>query len=99
MPPERKPIASNSLVGRVPIDRTRLVPLDDLLRLLLTADVHLATLRDVVGVIDGFRWCIRGGDSRIYWPGFWLRFLVAGFFLWFGVRRFRKVEKDFADLI
>jgi lipopolysaccharide transport system permease protein len=57
------------------------------------------SLNPMVGVIDGFRWCLLGGDSRIYWPGFWLSLVVAGFFLWFGVRRFRKTEKSFADLI
>jgi lipopolysaccharide transport system permease protein len=53
----------------------------------------------MVGVIDGFRWCILGGDSPIYWPGFLLSFGVIAFFLWFGVTQFRKMEKTFADLI
>ena len=29
----------------------------------------------------------------------WLSLGVAGFFLWFGIRQFRKMEKSFADLI
>ena len=29
-------------------------------------------LNPMVGVIDGFRWCILGGDSPIYWPSFTL---------------------------
>lgn len=60
----------------------------------------LYSLNPMVGVIDGFRWCILGGsDSPIYWPGFLLSLLVVAFFLWFGVSRFRKMEKTFADLI
>jgi lipopolysaccharide transport system permease protein len=53
----------------------------------------------MVGVIDGFRWCILGGESRLYWPGLALSLGVAAFFLWFGIRQFRKMEKSFADLI
>lgn len=57
------------------------------------------SLNPMVGVIDGFRWCILGGDSPIYWPGFLLSLLVVAFFLWLGVSQFRKTEKTFADLI
>lgn len=57
------------------------------------------SLNPMVGVIDGFRWAILGGESRIYWPGFFLSLWVVGFFLWLGVRQFRKMEKTFADLI
>jgi lipopolysaccharide transport system permease protein len=57
------------------------------------------SLNPMVGVIDGFRWCILGGQSQLYWPGFWLSLIVVGFFLWLGIRQFRKTEKSFADLI
>jgi lipopolysaccharide transport system permease protein len=57
------------------------------------------SLNPMVGVIDGFRWCLLGGESRIYWPGLGLSLAVAGFFLWLGIRQFRKMEKSFADLI
>ena len=56
-------------------------------------------LNPMVGVIDGFRWCILGGDSRVYGPGFALSLFVVAFFLWLGVSRFRKMEKIFADMI
>ena len=59
----------------------------------------LYSLNPVVGVIDGFRWCILGGQSQFYWPGFVLSFAVTVFFLWFGIRKFRKMENTFADLI
>jgi len=56
-------------------------------------------LNPIVGVIDGFRWCILGGNSPIYMPGFMLSLAIITFFLWLGVTRFRKTEKTFADLI
>ncbi len=57
------------------------------------------SLNPVVGVIDGFRWCLLGGQSPIYWPGFLLSLVVVAFFLWFGVRYFRKTERTFADMV
>jgi lipopolysaccharide transport system permease protein len=57
------------------------------------------SLNPMVGVIDGFRWCLLGGESRLYWPGLGLSLAVASFFLWFGLRQFRKMERSFADLI
>ena len=59
----------------------------------------LYSLNPMVGVIDGFRWCILGGESPIYWPGFALSFTIVTFFLWLGISSFRKMEKSFADLI
>lgn len=59
----------------------------------------LYSLNPMVGVIDGFRWCILRGESPIYWPGFYLSLAVTAFFLWLGIRQFRKMEKTFADLI
>ena len=59
----------------------------------------LYSLNPMVGVIDGFRWCILGGQSQLYLPGLVLSTAVTIFFLWFGIRKFRKLEKSFADLI
>jgi len=59
----------------------------------------LYSLNPLVGIIDGFRWCILGGKGVIYWPGFALSFVITLFFLWLGIFRFRKMEKSFADLI
>ena len=53
----------------------------------------------MVGVIDGFRWCILGGQSPLYLPGLVVSLLVAGFFRWFGIHGFRGTERVFADLI
>jgi lipopolysaccharide transport system permease protein len=57
------------------------------------------SLNPMVGVIDGFRWCILGGQSPVYLPGLAASVVVAAFFLWFGIHRFRKTERSFADLI
>lgn len=59
----------------------------------------LYSLNPAVGVIDGFRWCLLGGEAAFYWPGFALSLGVVAFFLWLGVRTFRATEKTFADLI
>jgi len=57
------------------------------------------SLNPLVGIIDGFRWCILGGETGIYRPGFALSLIIIIFFLWLGISRFRKMEKTFADLI
>ena len=59
----------------------------------------LYNLNPMVGVIDGFRWAILGGESNIYWPGFLLSVGIILFFLWLGLRTFRKMERSFADII
>ena len=59
----------------------------------------LYSINPMVGVIDGFRWCILGGQSPLYWPGFSLSLAIVAFFLWFGIRQFRKMERTFADLV
>ena len=57
------------------------------------------SLNPMVGVIDGFRWCILGENSAIYLPGFLLSIAIVLFFLWLGITQFRRMEKTFADLI
>ena len=59
----------------------------------------LYSLNPMVGVIDGFRWAICGGEFAIYWPGFVASLAITAFFLWFGIRYFRKTERTFADVI
>jgi lipopolysaccharide transport system permease protein len=59
----------------------------------------LYSLNPMVGVIDGFRWCILGGATVLYLPGLAMSLCVTAFFVWFGIHRFRKTEKSFADLI
>jgi lipopolysaccharide transport system permease protein len=57
----------------------------------------LYSVNPMVGIIDGFRWCILG--EQMYWPGFGASIAVIAFFLWLGVWYFRKTEKSFADNI
>jgi lipopolysaccharide transport system permease protein len=59
----------------------------------------LYSLNPMVGVIDGFRWCILRGQSDLYLPGLLASVVMTTFFLWFGVRLFRKTERSFADFI
>ena len=59
----------------------------------------LYSMNPVVGVVDGFRWCLLGGEADLYLPGFALSLVVAAGFLWAGIRLFRATEKTFADLV
>jgi lipopolysaccharide transport system permease protein len=59
----------------------------------------LYSINPMVGVIDGFRWCILGGESPIYWPGFLISFLVIVAMLTLATYSFRRTERAFADLI
>jgi lipopolysaccharide transport system permease protein len=59
----------------------------------------LYSLNPMVGVIDGFRWAILGGESRLYLPGFLLSLLLVLILLLTGIRYFRQVERTFADVI
>jgi lipopolysaccharide transport system permease protein len=57
------------------------------------------SLNPVVGVIDGFRWCLLGGESHLYLPGFAVSLGVVVAFLWLGIAYFRCTERSFADLV
>ncbi|PLZ04573.1 ABC transporter permease [Fischerella thermalis] len=59
----------------------------------------LYSLNPMVGVIDGFRWAILGGDSQIYLPGFTLSVGLVALLLVTGIWYFRKMERTFADVI
>ncbi len=59
----------------------------------------LYSLNPMVGVIDGFRWAILGGSTRLYMPGFLLSCGIVAAILASGLRYFRKMEKTFADVI
>jgi lipopolysaccharide transport system permease protein len=57
------------------------------------------SLNPVVGVIDGFRWCILGGGNVIYWPGQIASVAGVVFLVASGLWYFRKTERSFADVI
>ena len=59
----------------------------------------LYSINPMVGVIDGFRWAILGGDVKIFWPGFLISLALVGIIFFTGIWYFRKTEKTFADVI
>jgi lipopolysaccharide transport system permease protein len=56
-------------------------------------------LNPMVGVIDGFRWALLGGDTPMYWTGFMVSLAVSLLILACGIAYFRSVERSFADVI
>ena len=60
---------------------------------------YVYALNPMVGVIDGFRWAILGGETALDPAAFGLSLAVIAFFLWLGLRQFRRMEHGFADLI
>ena len=55
-------------------------------------------LNPMVGVIDGFRWCI-GAEPALHVSALAISIIVSIFLLWWGVRFFRSTEKGFADIV
>lgn len=60
---------------------------------------YLYALNPMVGVIDGFRWCLLRGQQVIRWDTMLISLSVSLILLFLGIRQFRKMEKSFADLI
>lgn len=56
-------------------------------------------LNPLVGVIDGFRWCLLGGRTELHPQGFLLSTAVSLLLLLMGIRYFRRTERGFADVI
>lgn len=56
-------------------------------------------LNPMVGVIDGFRWCILGGNSVLHLPQFIASAAISIVFLFVGIWYFRRMERSFADVI
>jgi lipopolysaccharide transport system permease protein len=59
----------------------------------------LYSLNPAVGVIDGFRWCILGGEHLIYWQGLYASIIAVAVLLVSGIWYFRRTERTFADVI
>ncbi len=59
----------------------------------------LFAVNPMVGVIDGFRWCLLKGDQAIYWPSIIMSVVISLLLLFAGIHRFRRMEKSFADLL
>ena len=56
-------------------------------------------LNPMVGIIDGFRWCLLGGSTPLDFKNLAIGLAVTLAFLWLGIRTFRATEKTFADLV
>jgi lipopolysaccharide transport system permease protein len=59
----------------------------------------LYSLNPMVGVIDGFRWSISGGNTPFPQQSLTLSLITAALVLGTGVWYFRKTERTFADII
>jgi lipopolysaccharide transport system permease protein len=59
----------------------------------------LYALNPMVGVIDGFRWCLLGAQNSIYWPGLAVAVIDVIVLVASGIWYFRKTEQTFADVI
>jgi lipopolysaccharide transport system permease protein len=57
------------------------------------------SLNPLVGIIDGFRWCILRGQEAFNWQSVLISAAVIALMLWFGVRQFRSNEDTLADVI
>jgi lipopolysaccharide transport system permease protein len=57
------------------------------------------SLNPIVGVIDGFRWSILGGQHTLYWPGLVVCVASVVVLLIGGIWYFRRTERTFADII
>ena len=69
-----------------------------------TADIPerwrtLYALNPMVGIIDGFRWCILGGHLPLDLRAAGLSIAVTGSSLLLGAWYFRRMERSFADVI
>jgi len=59
----------------------------------------LYALNPMVGVIDGFRWCLLGQGAPTLGTGFWLSVMIAILMLAGGIVFFSRMERTFADVI
>lgn len=59
----------------------------------------LYSLNPMVGIIDGFRWCILGPESHIYLTGLVISIAEVVVSIASGIWYFRKTERIFADVI
>jgi len=57
------------------------------------------SLNPMVGVIDGMRWAVLGGQHTVYLPGLIISIVLVILLIYTGIWFFRKTEKTFADII
>jgi lipopolysaccharide transport system permease protein len=59
----------------------------------------LYSINPIVGIIDGFRWCLLGAKSPLYLPGVAIAVGEVVCLVASGIWYFRKTERTFADVI
>lgn len=59
----------------------------------------LYSANPMVGVIDGFRWCILGSQQAMYLPGLAVSVGITAVIIISGLTYFRLTERTFADVI
>ena len=60
----------------------------------------LYSLNPMVGVIDGFRWCLLGDKAaQPFWLGLWISVAIVIILLISGAFYFKRMERTFADII
>jgi lipopolysaccharide transport system permease protein len=59
----------------------------------------LYSFNPLVGIIDGFRWCLLRGDTPLFWPAQLIGLVMILGLVWTGVLFFRRTERSFADII
>jgi lipopolysaccharide transport system permease protein len=59
----------------------------------------LYALNPIVGVIDGFRWAMSGGRTALNLTAILISVVVSFILLGSGLLHFRKMEREFADVI
>ena len=59
----------------------------------------LYSFNPVVGIVDGFRWCLLRGEAHLYLPGFLVSTVLTALLLLGGIKYFRKTERSLADLL
>ena len=59
----------------------------------------LYALNPMVGIIDGFRWCLLGAKDNLYWPALVIAVIDVIVLVTSGIWYFRRTEQTFADVI
>lgn len=59
----------------------------------------LYAMNPMVGVIDGFRWCLLGGGSQLAAADLMVSVVVTLLLFFFGLSYFRRMEQSFADVV
>ena len=59
----------------------------------------LYSLNPLVGIIEGFRFCLLSDPTTLYWPSIYISVLMSVTFMCLGLKTFQTMERNFADRI